>query len=769
MGNAKLVIRLARRRLPNDPEGIFPLGGYKDVWSISEQGEQSIAGNLRPNQGALNTPKNFLRISYKGQTVMDFEPNRGKVNLRLAFRNLGNTQLSGYGLNWFTIKKPSRQAVFQLYESGYSYQTGGLKQAAAIGERGFSIKAVNHQVITDPQPHPDVDKNIVGPEKFYTITMAPKNLNFKEPGSGKGTFKKYKKPGLCTGWVDFGDHFDLRRFFDLAFERRSNQLFGDNVPSTGITRVPEKTRTNALPLMGQLLLPEGKGPFPTVGILHGGQRIQVDSAEDYNYLSSILASWGYAVVVISYDYLIEAQTALSLVALEQKTSIKGRTLRNIPPRAILFLELLKTLRSMAQKEDFLRGKLDFNNIMLAGHSLGGQAVNIANFYNRQATVYRGPNSIPMKLDGSGPLNLGPYNFGIRSQYEMAAQNDFIPFDQFAQSEVKTRPDNNTDLMIISGSKDEDVEHFIGYQNFETMTVDQFKVMVWIKTANHSGFNGNLEDPRKPYGPIFSTDWLRTINRFCCLVMADLTLARRNTYQTLFREAPEKQLNNWFDTQVEFITQYRGPKDRLLLDLERSDGKIGLKGISGKVEVDYDSSSTGNLVKRVKFVHGPESNSEFYHHFGNLLTSALEIGWIYPHIEVSLKFDNPVPLQNWQTLFFDAAQAPINLAEISDEKYNGASKPHNESFQNQDFRIKLVGNQGQTGFSVSQFASILWPDDHDLLRDNNKVTVVPQSVRVPLETLYRSGWKSTHLEEIVFSFNLRQTGLVYLSNVGYEVK
>lgn len=213
-----------------------------------------------------------------------------------------------------------------------------------------------------------------------------------------------------------------------------------------------------IPLNGRLWVPKGDGKFPIISIIHGNHSMQEFSDDGYNYLGEFLSENGYIVNSVDQNFLNGSWDG----------DFRGKEMTT---RAWQFLENLHYLKSLNEDSlSTLFNKIDFNQVIVVGHSRGGEAVNIASRFNNLSAF---PDNGNVKFN---------YNFNIIGIVTIA------PTDY--------RYDRNYDLkninyMSIQGSMDSDEESFFGLRQSNRMsnTNDSIiNVNILIEGANHSQFN-----------------------------------------------------------------------------------------------------------------------------------------------------------------------------------------------------------------------------------------------------------------------------------------
>lgn len=143
------------------------------------------------------------------------------------------------------------------------------------------------------------------------------------------------------------------------------------------------------PINGRTWMPEKEGKLPLVLIVHGNHGMEHHSDPGYAYLGELMASKGFITVSVDENFINGTWSG----------DFGGK---EMPARAWLLLKHLSQWRSWNNDEssDFYQ-KIDMNNIMLMGHSRGGEAVSIAAAYNKLSHF---PDNALVNFD---------FNFGIQ--------------------------------------------------------------------------------------------------------------------------------------------------------------------------------------------------------------------------------------------------------------------------------------------------------------------------------------------------------------------
>lgn len=300
----------------------------------------------------------------------------------------------------------------------------------------------------------------VAGEGFKDNYPALKKL-YSEKGS-QGTMTEDKtgfdseSGSLKVGVVDYGtDEALLSGTADLSF------FAGYSKKAEFVREKIFKHDLAAAELKGRAWYPEDGGNYPVMFIVHGNHMMTTESHLGYDYLGEYLASYGY--VVVSVD-----ETMLN-------GFVNGGVHGENDARAVLLLENMKQLQGFNSDADcVLYGKMDFENICLAGHSRGGEAVAIAMLFNEYEAY---PDNSNVKFF---------YNFNIKSLIAIAPVCDqYMPGGQDLELE-------DISYLLVHGSNDQDVSVMAGEKQYENIVFtgeeDCFKASLYIAGANHGQFN-----------------------------------------------------------------------------------------------------------------------------------------------------------------------------------------------------------------------------------------------------------------------------------------
>lgn len=269
----------------------------------------------------------------------------------------------------------------------------------------------------------------------------------------------------------------------------------------------------SFPLNGRVYMPEGEGPFPLTLIVHGNHSMIDYSDDGYGYLGELLASKGIIAVSVDQNFLNGHWSG----------DFRGK---EMPARAWLLLKHLQVWRKWNSQADHdLAQKVDMDQIMLVGHSRGGEAVSIAAAFNELPYF---PDDASEKFD---------FNFNIKGVVALA------PTDYRYDRKIKLK---NINFLSLQGSYDADEVSFWGmrpYRRLEfTDSVPHFKAGVYIHHANHGQFNStwgksDFDAPTKwllNLEPLLSVEEQQTTAQVFISAFAEATLKNNTTYLPIFK-------------------------------------------------------------------------------------------------------------------------------------------------------------------------------------------------------------------------------------------
>lgn len=216
-----------------------------------------------------------------------------------------------------------------------------------------------------------------------------------------------------------------------------------------------------LPINGRAWLPKGEGDFPVVLMVHGNHTMEYFSTSGYDYLGELLASKGFIAISVDEDFI-------------NYSNIFGSPNKNYKLRTWMIMQHLAQLQQMNNDPDHLfHEKIAFDQVGLMGHSRGGQAVLMAEDYER---------FFEDEEDEEFRKSMESIN--------IAGIVAIAPTDK--QIDDKKPRIHNTSYLLMHGARDADVSDYRSDRQFYRATFDQnndgFKASIYIGGANHTQFN-----------------------------------------------------------------------------------------------------------------------------------------------------------------------------------------------------------------------------------------------------------------------------------------
>jgi len=303
-----------------------------------------------------------------------------------------------------------------------------------------------------------------------------------------------------------------------------------------------------LPINARVWMPEGKGPFPLVLVVHGNHSMQDFSDPGYDYLGEFLASRGMILVSVDENFINASWTDMF-----------GRLEKENDARGWLLLEHLRVWDGWNSDSDHpLSGKIDMDKIALMGHSRGGEAVGHAAMLN--ALDYY-PDDATIKLG---------YHFNIRAIVAIA------PVDgQYKPGGTGTKFEN-VDYLTIHGAQDADVTSFAGAMQYErikfTDSTYHFKSAVYISGANHGQFNTSWGDNDfgvtfkgiLNLGQLMPAAEQQAVAKVYIGAFLEATLNDKKEYLPLFADA--RTGKGWLPEAI-YLNQFEDSNTRIWTDFE----------------------------------------------------------------------------------------------------------------------------------------------------------------------------------------------------------
>lgn len=481
-----------------------------------------------------------------------------------------------------------------------------------------------------------------------------------------------------------------------------------------------------VPLKGKIWYPTEGSNYPVMFIVHGNHTMTTDSYLGYSYLGEYLASFGYVVVSVDESFL--------------NGYINDGLSGENDARAILLLENMKEVQKYGNdKDDLLYDKMDYDNLTLAGHSRGGEAVTIAALYNSL-------NQLP----DNGNISLF-YNFNIKSIIAIAPCADQY---QPAGHDVELKDIN---YLLIHGSNDQDVSYMMGEKQYHNITFtgegDYFKSYLYIADANHGQFNSQWGrfDLSTPFNFMLNTrnlipeDTQQNILKLTVKKFLDAAAKKDLNAKSFFQDYRQMRtilpedlyLNGYEDSSLDKICTYEEDLDLTTATLDT-------------VRLSAYGTTYWNETKVHYELNGPDRDNYAFSCAWEQSTSAY----------YDLMFNSSY--QNTGSVF------QFNITD--DREIDRKEK----SILPLDFTIRIIDDNGEIASVVLSDYATVYPALPVITTKPQFLTNSPiykhyfQTVRIPITAFKAENDKFdvSTIKSIRFQFNKLDTGKIKLDDIGF---
>ena len=286
------------------------------------------------------------------------------------------------------------------------------------------------------------------------VVLARQALEAPDPGQPGpyGVLTLYYGSGTDKNRPEYRDSVtittptvDVSKMVDLGGSARERNAYW------GFT--PEE-----MPLNGRVWYPDGDGPFPLVLVVHGNHNMRDFSDPGYDYLGELLASRGYILVSVDENFI--------------NGGIRGEN----DARGWFLLRHAKLFEEFDEEPgNPFEGKVDMDNVVLIGHSRGGEAVANAAAFNRLSYY---PDDATLEFD---------FGLNLRGIVSIApVDGQYLPTGRPVVVE-------DMSYLTFHGSHDGDVTSFHGLRIYDRLEFNDpddfhFKSAIYVYRANHGQWN-----------------------------------------------------------------------------------------------------------------------------------------------------------------------------------------------------------------------------------------------------------------------------------------
>lgn len=646
-----------------------------------------------------------LKFLFNGNSIVDMGINKKTGNVGLKGRFFSKAVFPSTGLQL----KYDKEVVTQMNEDGNFYVKGEVTTS-----------------VSNPGNN--------GPFNFNSIVYAKAGLSYTNPALDT-QYVSFETPTLnyITRTIDLSD-FVVALSYQTGY--LSSPLWPFNqttVPINGILRLPNNTPIGQkLPLV--LFAHGNHDPVylpavPPSVIPDGG-----NSTPGYIYLCELLASHGIIAGTIDVNFL------------------NGDLYGENGARAIVHLEHVKQFKIWNEKPGHpLEGKIDMDNIMIVGHSRGGEAVGHACYFNTLDVVSPTILSPPVKINGT-VHDLGPYHFNIKcatafaptdGQYEPVINSEYYSLRKAEPTKIVTN------YLILHGSFDCDVNSFPGYITYDrafpidfkspTTPAKGFKSLLWIYKANHNYFNSVWAQDCKPPAPATITRLNQEkIAKVYISAFAQAMLLNRSQYLDLLKSYRVGTTKNWVDTSITYVSQYQDKKRLFIQDFE----KIGPIAISEPLTGTVDTTNVTADQLWFNCLDGDEKR--LYQATGGL----------------KLEWDNNT--KSYKTTIDNIGTCAPETYQFFALRVGQSNEAKNLINANQNFTIKISDSSNTYSGEPSTFSVLPYPSEVADVSYERKT--VMQTIRIPMQNIKNANVDLTKIKTIEFVFNKINNGILYFDDI-----
>lgn len=490
------------------------------------------------------------------------------------------------------------------------------------------------------------------------------------------------------------------------------------------------------PLNGRVWMPKGDGKFPMIFIVHGNHGMEEFSDPGYAYLGELLASRGFILISVDENFLNATWSG----------DFMGK---EMPVRAWLLLKHIELWKKWTNDSSSnFYNKADINNVILAGHSRGGEAAPIAAHFNNLEYF---PDDANVEFD---------FHFGIKGIISIA------PTDKRYKRRIKLE---NVNYLSLQGSYDSDEASFFGFRQYQriksTDSAFYFKSGLYVHRANHGQFNsawGRIDG-----GP--PTSWLLNIKPLITIeeqqqiakvyvsAFAETVLHKDFDYLSIFKNS--NSVADWLPKAI-LLNTYSDSKIQLIANYEE--------------DIALTSGSAKNVTLRGEQLTIWREETLQFRDKDTQGNNAVVLGWdkddsIKQKQFYQLSFSKSIDLAVVNSLFISISQGdPLAL-----QKGESDPKKKKEKEVPINFTVQLEDSLGQQVHvelnSIKKLAPRLKVqfEKLNLLQKEYGSTWEPtfETLEIPLVKFTRSVTPLTNIKHIRFVFDLTPRGVIIIDDIG----
>lgn len=496
------------------------------------------------------------------------------------------------------------------------------------------------------------------------------------------------------------------------------------------------------PLNGRVWMPEGEGKFPVILIVHGNHGMEEHSDPGYAYLGELLSSRGFITVSVDENFINGTWSG----------DFMGK---EMPTRGWLLLKHLEQWKTWTNDPSHeLYQKADLDNVVLAGHSRGGEAVNIAALFNKLSYF---PDNANEKFD---------FKFGIKGILSIA------PTDKRYDRRINLE---NINYLSIQGSYDSDEASFFGYRQYQRITFTDtafyFKSGLYVHGANHGQFNSvwGQYDGGAPgkyllnIAPMMTMEEQQQIAKVYISAFAETVLHNNPGYYSLFKNAASA--HDWLPKQI-LVNTYKDANTKSLITYEE-DIDVTTGTIAG-------ATTMGDNLKiwKESILKFRDKDTQ-----GN---NAVILGWEKDSTakvaSYKITFKSSLPIDPSSSLLFSMAQG--NVDELKDKDGDKENKKKGDESSELNFQIQLMdslGNEAVINISdvkkITPRLKVQYVKLKGLNQENYGDVWEPtmETFELPMAAFTSQKVRLDHFKSISLNFNKTEKGVLILDEIGLKNK